>query len=350
MTQSFFHKLGVGLALVVGLWLGSRYLLSIALPFLLAGLLAVTAEPLVRVFNIRLKLPRGFASGIGIVVALLVAALVVLTVCAFVVRQLGQLVWVLPDLEGTALQGLQSLEGFLLDLAAGTPDAVSPILTRSVEGFFSDGTALVDQATAKALQLASGVVTRIPDSFFGFGTWILASFMISAKLPRIRQWIRDHLPESWHKRYRPAIRRLRGNLSGWLSAQLKLTGVTFLTLCVGFLLLRIQYAPLWAALICLVDALPILGTGSVLIPWSLVCFLQDDPVRAVGLLAIYATGSVLRSILEPRLVGRQLGLDPLVTLFAIYAGYRLWGILGMLFSPLLAVTISQLAAVPKEGQ
>ena len=68
------------------------------------------------------------------------------------------------------------------------------------------------------------------------------------------------------------------------------------------------------------------------------------------LLAIYATGSVLRSILEPRLVGRQLGLDPLVTLFAIYAGYRLWGILGMLFSPLLAVTISQLAAVPKEGQ
>ncbi len=350
MSQSFFQKLGIGIALVLGLWAGSRYLLPIALPFLLAGVLALAAEPLVGVLHRRLHLPRSAAAGIGVVIALLVAVLALLTVGAFLFRQLGRLTGVLPDLEDTAVQGMESLKGFLTNLAASTPKAISPILTRGVEGIFSDGTALVDQATAKALQLASGVVTRIPDGFFGFGTWILASFMISAKLPGIRQWVSSHLPKSWHEKFLPALSRLKKNLSGWLLAQLKLTGITFLVLTAGFLLLRIQYAPLWAFLVSLVDALPILGTGSVLIPWSLVCFLQSEPVRAVGLLAVYAVGAVLRSVLEPRLVGKQLGLDPLVTLLAIYTGYRLWGILGMLFSPLLAVTVCQLAAIPEKTE
>lgn len=349
MRQSPLHKIGILLIFCLCLWLASRYLLPIAMPFLLAAGLALAAEPLVRALHRRLKLPRGAASGIGVVITLTLAVLLVLALCALLLRELGQLAGILPDLGKTALSGMESLEGFLLELAAGAPAAVSPILVSGVEGFFSDGTALLDRVIAKAVQLASGVVTRIPDSALGFGTWILASFMISAKLPRIRQWLRERLPASWHERYLPAVKRLKRNLSGWLLAQLKLTGITFCLLTVGFLLLRIPYAPLWAAVVSLLDALPILGTGTVLIPWSLVCFLQGDPVQAAGLLGTYAAAALARSFLEPKLVGRQLGLDPLLTLVALYAGYRLWGILGMLFAPLLAVTAVQLAAAPKEN-
>lgn len=348
MSQSPLQKAGIALFVFFCLWLSSRYLLPILLPFLLAALLALAAEPLVRVLHNRLKIPRAIASGIGVIISLLLAALLILTLCALLLRQLGNLAGILPDLEGTALAGMQSLEGFLLDLAARTPDAVSPILTHGVEGFFSDGTQVLDQVMAKVLQLASGVVTRIPDSALGFGTWILASFMISAKFPKIRQWVKNKLPASWRERYLPAIKRLKKNLSGWLLAQLKLTGITFLVLTIGFLALQIRYAPLWAGLISLVDALPILGTGTVLIPWSLVCFLQGNHIQAIGLLSTYAAAALLRSVLEPKLIGKQLGLDPLITLLALYAGYQLWGIMGMLLAPLLAVTITQLAAIPKE--
>ncbi len=343
MNRSLLQKSGIALFLLAGLWISARYLLPILLPFLLALLLAAAAEPLVSRLHSRLHLPRAAASGIGVVIALLVAVLVILSLIALLVRQLGNLSGVLPDLGQTAQDGMRSLEGFLLDLADKTPDAVSPILVNGVENFFSDGTQLVDRVTAKALSMATGILTRIPDSALGFGTWILASFMISAKLPVIRSWAAGKLPQSWKDRYLPEMKRLKHNLSGWLLAQLKLTGITFLVLCAGFLLLRIPHGPLWAALISLVDALPILGTGTVLVPWSLVCLLQGDHVRAVGLLGIYAAAAVLRSVLEPRFVGKQLGLDPLVTLLAMYAGYRLWGIPGMLFSPLLAVTVTQLA-------
>ena len=130
--------------------------------------------------------------------------------------------------------------------------------------------------------------------------------------------------------------------AGWLLAQCKLMGVAFLILFLGFLLLRIPFALLWALGVAAVDALPVLGTGTVLIPWALICFLRGDTPRAIGLLGIYATASLTRSALEPKLVGRHLGLDPLVTLMALYAGYKLWGIGGMILAPLLAVTATQI--------
>lgn len=348
MNQPLIRKIGLGLLLFAGLWLLGRYLLPILLPFLLAALLALSAEPLVSFLHDRIKFPRALASGIGVSIALLLAVLLVLTLCALLLRQLGNLSGVLPDLGQTAQEGMDSLEGFLVNLAQKTPQTVSPILTQGVENFFSDSTQLLDQITAKVLALASGILTRIPDSALGFGTWILASFMTSAKLPYIRTWVSQKLPDSWRQQYLPAVKRLKRSLSGWLTAQLKLTGITFLVLCAGFFLLRIHHAPLWAVLISLVDALPILGTGTVLIPWSLVCFLQGDHVRALGLLGIYAAAALLRSVLEPKFIGKQLGLDPLVTLLSMYTGYRLWGILGMLISPLLAVTVTQLAAQTKQ--
>lgn len=348
MKPSPLRKIGIALFLFAVFWLLGRYLLPILLPFLLAGLLAFSAEPLVSFLHDRLRLPRAAASGIGVFIALLLAVLLILTLCALLLRQLGNLSGIMPDLGQTAQAGMESLEGFLLDLAHKTPDAVSPILTHGVESFFSDSTQLLDQVTAKALSLASGVLTRIPDSALGFGTWILASFMISAKLPDIRNWTAQKVPDSWRQQYLPAVKRLKRSLSGWVTAQLKLTGITFLLLTAGFFILRIHHAPLWAILISLLDALPVLGTGTVLVPWSLVCFLQGEHARALGLLGIYAVAALLRSVLEPKLIGKQLGLDPLVTLLAMYAGYRLWGIAGMLVSPLLAVTVTQLAVQTKQ--
>ena len=348
MYPPMLRKFGLALLLLCALWLLSRYLLPILLPFLLAFFLALSAEPLVSFLNQRLRLPRSLSSGIGILVALLLAILLVLSLAALLLRQLGTLSDVLPDLGQTAQSGMESLEGFLLDLAHKTPAAVSPILSKGVENFFSDGTQMLDQVTAKVLSLASGILTRIPDSALGFGTWILASFMISAKLPAIRQWLGQKLPDSWQQQYFPAVKRLKSNLSGWVLAQLKLTGVTFLVLAAGFTVLQLRHSLLWAVLISLVDALPVLGTGTVLLPWSLVCFLQGDHMQAIGLLCTYGAAALLRSILEPKLIGKQLGLDPLVTLACMYAGYRLWGILGMLFSPLLAVTVTQLVTQTRQ--
>jgi len=327
---------------VLALWLGLKYLLPVAMPFLLGGLLALSAEPLVGFFQSRFRMRRGIATGLGVSIALLVLLLILVVLGALLVRQLGALAEVVPDLEGGAEQGIAVLENRLLLLAEKAPGGIRPMLTRSVEGLLSDGTALMSDVSGLILSAAGGAVSRLPDGALGIGTWLLAGFMISARLPELKKGIRRRLPPAWHETYRPMLKNMKKAVLGWLSAQLRLVGITFVILLVGFFALQISYGPVWAALICLVDALPVLGTGTVLIPWSLVCFLQSDTLRAVGLLGIYAVVSLVRSVLEPRLVGKKLGLDPLITLAAMYVGYRLWGILGMLASPLLAVTLVQM--------
>ena len=138
-------------------------------------------------------------------------------------------------------------------------------------------------------------------------------------------------------------------LGKWLKAECILLAVTFCQLLVGLLLIRQEYALLLAVLIALIDALPVFGTGTVLAPWAAVeCLLGNVP-KGAALLALFAVISVVRSVLEPKLVGRHLGLDPLVTLMALYVGYKLWGVGGMIFAPLLAVTIMQVTPGRERG-
>ncbi len=347
MTRFFPRKLSLLALILVGLWLAMRFLLPIVTPFLLGVLLALAAEPLVVTLQRIPKLPRAVASAIGVSIALIIAVLLVASLCAFLLRELGSLAGVLPDLEDTAISGLSSLEQWLTDLAQKAPQGISPILTQGVEGIFSNGNALLDRLTSWLLTLASTILKALPDSTLGLGTWVLASFMISSRLPKIRQWLPSHLPAAWHTKYLPHLKSLKKTLLNWLLAQAKLVAVTFVILAVGFFVIQISHPLLWASAVCVVDILPILGTGTVLIPWSLVCFLQGNNLHAIGLLAIYGIVSLLRSVLEPRLVGKQLGLDPLVTLISFYAGYQLWGILGMIFAPILAVVVTQILFRPQ---
>ena len=322
----------------LALVLASRYVLPLALPFLLGAALALAAEPLVSLLNRRL--PRSLAAGIGVTITFALLVLLVSVLCGLLIRELGLLADVLPELLEAAKGGMTALEIFLTDLVARTPETVRPLLIQQIQELFSDGSALLDRVTAWLLKLASGVLTRLPDSALGFGTGIIASFMISAKLPVWKTWLKSKFSQE----YRPLLetaKGLKGAVWGWLKAQVKLSGVTWVLMTLGLLLLNIPLAPLWGGVVALVDAFPILGTGAVLVPWSLVSFAQGDPGQAFGLLGLYGSITLIRTLLEPRLVGQHLGLDPLLTLAALYAGYRLWGLPGMLLSPLLAVVILQ---------
>ena len=87
----------------------------------------------------------------------------------------------------------------------------------------------------------------------------------------------------------------------------------------------------------------LLGTGTVMVPWAIVCLVQGRQLRAIGLLCIFGAALLVRTTLEPRLVGRHLGLDPLVTLVFLYLGYRFWGIPGMLLAPMLVAAVTAAA-------
>ena len=339
--RPFAKKVFTLLVIIITLRLTVRYLLPLAFPFLLGTGLALAAEPGVRLLSRRFSLPRGAAAGIGVTLAFAAITLLVLAILGLILRELKYLTGVLPNLEDTARSGIALLQNWLLDRTASLPQSIGGLLRQNITEFFSGGTALLNRGIRYVLGLAGNLLTQVPDSALTLGTAVISGYMISAKLPKLRQWFRDHLPLSKLKPFLDACKRVKTALAGWLLAQVKLSGVTLLLLAGGFLLLRIPNGLLWALVICLLDALPVLGTGAVLLPWALISFLQSDIPRAIGLAGLYASITLIRSTLEPKLVGRQLGLDPLVTLMALYTGYKLWGIGGMILAPLLTVTALQ---------
>ena len=330
------------LLIFLTVWLGLRYLFPLFSPFVLGAGLALVAEPMVSFLHKRAHVPRPVSAGIGVSMAFCFLAMLLLLLCAFLVRELGTLTGVLPDLEQTAKSGFSLVQNWLLQLSAHTPKSVQPLLQENVNALFSDGAALVDKAVGYLLGLAGSLLSHVPDSALSLGTAILSAFLISAKLPRIKKWLLRRIPKEKLRALLDTGRRIKKVFCSWLLAQIKLMGVTFTILLLGFVILRIPYALLWAFGVCLVDALPVLGTGTVLLPWSLICLLQEDTARAVGIANLYIVVTLIRSALEPKLLGRHLGLDPLVTLMAMYAGYKLWGIGGMILAPILAVTAIQI--------
>jgi len=260
---------------------------------------------------------------------------------ALLVHQIRSLSAILPDLEHTAVSGLSALQTYLLRLSEKLPAMFSEPVSRSVQELFSSGTVLVDQVAKKLPAFASAVFSHVPGSALMVGTGTLSAYMVSARLPKLRRWL--HRTE-WYERmqtWRPALGKIRSALGGWLKAQLMLSLMSFGIVTTGLWILRIPYAPVWGLLIALVDAVPILGTGTVLLPWAFVCLVRQQKLQALGILVIYVASAIVRSLLEPRMVGRQLGLDPLLTLVALYAGFQLWGFAGMLFAPLLCVAAGE---------
>ena len=337
------------LLVFVAVWLSLRYLMPICFPFLLGMGLALLAEPVVGLLCRRLHFPRPLAAGIGVTAAFAGMALLLLLLCASLVRELGMLAGILPDLTDTARTGLSLLQSWLLELVSRVPQSIRPLLEQNVTTLFSGGTSLLDRAFRYVLGLTGTILRQVPDSTLSLGTGVISGFMISTKLPGIRKWLKRRISREKLKSLLQTVKRMKTAVGGWLMAQVKLAGMTFLILAGDLLILRTPYALIWAAGIALVDAIPILGTGTVLLPWALICFLQGDNARSLGLLGIYTVISLVRSVLEPKLVGRQLGLDPLTTLAALYLGFRFWGIPGLLLTPILASAAKALWTTRKEA-
>lgn len=346
--QTVLKKLLCLLSAFLLAWLAVRLLLPLTAPFFFGAALALAAEPLVRTFHARWKIPRNISTGLGVSITFVLICSLLLLLCAFAVKALGKFAGSLPDLAAPVQSGIDRLRIWLLDLSRHTPQSIQPFVRDRIGSFFSSSSALLDQTVRYILEFAGNLLSHIPNSALALGTGILSAYMISAKLPVLKLQLRQKLPRERFRSIAACFRRIRNALGSWLLAQGKLMGITFLILLSGFLLLRIPNGIFLALVTSLVDAFPVLGTGTVLIPWSLLRFLQGDVAQGVGLAGIYATVSLVRSGLEPKLLGRQLGIDPLVTLISLYAGFRLWGIGGMILAPLLTVTALQIIPETRE--
>lgn len=336
---------------VLALWLFFRYALGIALPFLLAWLLSRPIKPLASTLSGRTRLPRGLWAALLVVVAVGGFTAVTVSGVRRGMRELSDLAQGLSaDTDGL----VAAIEG-LLDRARSLSSRI-PFLRHfedipGYEAFCARLDGLVEEGTGR---LVTAITERLPDAAMAVAEWVPAAFLFvtvmllacyyfSADDGRIGQGMAAGIyrltPERLRDRLPPWGRRLRRIGRQYIRACLLLGLLTFLETFIGLALLQVPYAFILAILIAVVDFLPLLGTGIVLIPWALISLLLGEIKLGIGLLILYAVTSVIRQVLEPKLIGEGLGLHPLLSLVAMYAGLRLFGVWGMILAPLVTAGI-----------
>lgn len=318
-------------------YLSFRYLLALLLPFLFGALLACFARNLAA--RASKKIPTGLLAS---------AILSVLLLClGLLLRALAKRLWK----EGSAfLSGLPELEANLSalweKLALRMGEADSP-LRASFENWLPG---LLERILEGLTSFFAKLLSGAPGILFSLVVTLIVAYYFAAagfsQCGKMLAFLPDGAKAGLEKRL-PRLRERAAQLSfRYLRAYLYLFLITWGELLLGFFILRVRYAFLLSFLIAFVDLLPILGTGSVLIPWSMVQFFGGNAFLGGGLLVLYGIILLVRQFMEPHLLGKSLGLHPILTLFFGYAGWRFFGVFGMIFGPVVPILLR--GAFPKD--
>lgn len=319
-----------------------RWVLWWLAPFLLAAASAALLEPAVAYLQRRFRFRRGFAALVLTLFALFALFGLLSLLGTTLFREARALLAGVPALLAEAPDALSSLLARLDRYASACPpwlrDSVAQTLTR----YTAEAGALLRAGATRLLSLIAACAAALPGLALSAATAVLALYFILASLPELRRLARRACPADARAR----LIRLRGCLTHsacrWLRAELTLCAITFGEVLCGLMLLRRPYALLLAVLTTLVDALPVFGTGTVLVPWAAAELLLGRVPHAAALFALYLVTLTVRGVMEPRLLGAQSSLPPVLSLLAMYLGFRVLGVGGMVLFPFLLLLGTQL--------
>ena len=308
-------------------------------PFAAALLCALLLEPLL------LRLEKGIgrfrlSRRIGAPIAMLLLFGVVGAALTALLRQLALqftgLVKNVPQLvqwvDSVALPYLQRLYE---DLNRLLPPSVSQGIAAALDALKQSLLRWAGSLSATVTGGAFSTAMSLPNALLSVVLTVMGTYYFSADRERIRGFFRRPLPLSWRRRSGFIRKHLLTALFGQVKSQLTVSLIVTAALTLAFVLYGVSYGLAAGVLIGVADALPVIGAGLFLIPWSLLSFIGGRTGTGVFLACAYVGVVVIRQIAEPRIVGRQLGLYPLLTMMAMYAGYRLTGFLGLLLGPVL---------------
>ncbi len=337
-TVKHAARLAVYLGATLSVWLIFKFALPALTPIAIALLVSSAVRPVARLISRKSHTPVKFCG--GVLVFLLVFAAVYASVILSI-KLFGEA----SEFLASAVRTLESEDNVIRRVAdyfkslwdkvplisgkgnAKIPDEIYSLLLDGVK-------AAATKVSEGAASLAAGFLGSLPDLLFSLVVSVIAMLYLTVDIDGVKDGILSLFPVASSKKVIKFGRIFGGAVSGYIKAYFILGLLTFAGLFLGFVLLRVKYSFFLALVISIIDILPVLGAGTVLIPWAAFLFIMGDVSKGVGLLVLCGIMYAVRQFIEPRLIGRFMGLHPLITLTSAYVGYRLFGLAGMLTAPL----------------
>lgn len=299
-------------------------------PFLCGWVIAWIASPMVRFCEEKLKIRRKTGSVAVIVLAIALVVLAIYLIGAKLVE------------EGTGLmQDLPAMwEGLSADISAATekfsavydkfPLDVQQTLTGIKEGASEAIGSIVEKISSPTIEAVGNFAKKLPTVIIAVIMCLLSAYFFVSDKTQVSEWIRSNAPKGLVNRYDIIRRSVVRAVGGYFKAQFKIELWIYLLLVIGLSFLKVRHVLLISAGIALLDILPFFGTGTVMVPWAIIKLLSGDYTMAVALVIIWGVGQLVRQIIQPKIVGDSIGVPPIPTLFLLYIGFKVGGVIGMI--------------------
>ncbi len=312
------------------------------MPFILGWLIALIASPVVHFFEEKLKVKRKAMTAVVIVAVLAVVVLLVYLLGAKLIKEGVNFVNELPNIWNSILAELNkvgaNLQGVYNRMPADTQATIDDILVEL--GNYADG--VMSRIELPSFEAVGNVAKQIPDIFLGVVMCLLSAYFFVADKGYMSAVAEKYLPASVRYHFNLIRRSFRNAVGGYFRAQFKIECWVYILLVIGLMILGVDYAFLVAFGIAILDFLPVFGTGTVMIPWALIELLSNNYRMMFGLLAIWLIAQLVRQVIQPKIVGDSIGMDAIPTLFLLYIGYRVAGVLGMILAVPIGIIVVNL--------
>lgn len=301
-------------------------------PFVFGWFIAVLANPMVLWLEKHLKIVKKLGSAITIILVLGAVVGVLYLGANAIVKEVIRLVSDLPGLYGEVGSGLDEIGAKLQGVIQLLPQSAQNSLFALVSGLESAAGEWIGTLSEPTVEIAGNVAKSIPSAFIGMIVMIISAYFFVAEREEVIKWVKKITPQPIEERMAMVFSYLKYAIGGYFKAQFQIMLVLGTIMFIGFTLLGVNYAIVLAILFAFLDFLPFFGTAVTIVPWAIYELLSGKYKMAIVLLVIYATTQLVRQIIQPKLVGNEVGLKALPTLVFIYIGYRVGSIWGMILA------------------
>lgn len=320
-------------------------ILRLLLPFVLGWIIASIANPMVCWLEKHLKIVKKLGSAITIIVVLgAVVGLLYLAIVS-IAKEVSGLITDLPQMYGDVERGFKEIGANLQGVYYLLPEGIRHGWSSAIANLGSVAGDWISKMSEPTVEAAGNVAKSIPSIFIGLIVMIISAYFFVAERDEVIAWAKKVTPKPIEDRMVMVISYLKDAIGGYFKAQFQIMVVLGAILFVGFFILGVKYAVVLAILFAFLDFLPFFGTAITLVPWAIYKLLGGDYKMAVGLLILYVLTQLVRQLIQPKLVGDEVGLKPLPTLVFLYFGYRIGSIWGMIFAvPIGMISINMYKA------
>ena len=342
-------RLGIRLLLTILTVLAAAKLLrpslSLFAPFLLAYGMAAVLNPLVRKIQRKLGWSRGLVSLVTVLVLVGLAG----SALGLLIYGLGsEVVSLAQNWEGLFDHGVAAFEE-MEGLFDRFLTLIPPEITLATQSIGDKLVIWVQETMSDMLAVSAEYLTnkaiKVPGFLLGLVMFLMGTYFLTADYPYLRTRLIQHTDDRALSFLGQMKKTVVAAFGGYLKAQLLLSLGVFGILLAGFLFTGQDYALLLALGLAVLDFIPLLGSGTVMVPWAVIALLTRDYSKALSVLAIWGVIAVFRRVAEPKIVGDQTGLSPILSLISIYVGMKLGGVPGMILGPILLLVVLNLAGI-----